>query len=280
MPTRNIHNCNLFYEDLGNRNAKETIAFLNGVMASTNSWEKIYLPAIEKGYRVILHDFMGQMKSDKPDREYSFAEHAVMTIELLESLEAKNVHFVGTSYGGEIALKLAIMFPQYPQSLTIIDSVSELDEVLIGFVESWKILIDNCNGEDFFKAVIPSIYGAKYIKANKESLMQRAHLFNKLEDSYPGFFQGQKKLYATFLSDAYQSEYLKEIQCPTLVICGKDDILKPPKFSRIIAQGIKNAELLLLPDCGHVAVFEKPEEITEATLRFIQKTKTENKNGN
>jgi 3-oxoadipate enol-lactonase len=63
---------------------------------------------------------------------------------------------------------------------------------------------------------------------------------------------------------------LNEIKAPTLIICGMDDILKPPKFSKIIQDEIKGSELVLLEDCGHVAIFEKYKEIIDLIKKWIE----------
>lgn len=66
MPYLKVNGIKLFYEVKGNPDCKETVAFFNGVMASTSSWA-YQVPVFEKlGYRIILHDFKGQTLSDKP----------------------------------------------------------------------------------------------------------------------------------------------------------------------------------------------------------------------
>ena len=65
----------LYYEIHGDPNGTETIAFFNGVMASVSSWALLY-PVFERaGFRVIVHDFKGQLTSSKPAGPYSFAQH-------------------------------------------------------------------------------------------------------------------------------------------------------------------------------------------------------------
>ncbi|MGC8015913.1 alpha/beta fold hydrolase, partial [Salmonella enterica] len=81
-------------------------------------------------YKILLHDFKGQLKSEKPKGPYSFKEHAYESKLLMDELDIKKVHIIGTSYGGEVALRFAIDYPQYVKSISIIDSVSELDETL------------------------------------------------------------------------------------------------------------------------------------------------------
>jgi 3-oxoadipate enol-lactonase len=114
----------------------------------------------------------------------------------------------------------------------------------------------------------PSIYGPDFIKNNKEMLTKRALATKNVP---PDYFEGQKTLYDTFAADVYMTSDLHLITCPALILCGEDDILKKPKFSKIIADNIKNSEYLLIPGCGHVAIFEKTNEICSAILGFIMK---------
>ena len=258
----------LFYELKGDPNGKETVAFLNGVMASTTSWA-LLTPVFEKlGFRIILHDFKGQLKSSKPSGPYSFAEHSAEARALFEHIGVQKLHLVGTSYGGEVAMKFAILYPDMVKTISIIDSVSELDPVLEGFVLGWKILCDTGDGEVFFNGMAPSIYGPQFMTANRDMLNERAR---GIKSSPNNYLEGQKILYDTFAQDVAMTEELSKIMCPALVLCGEDDILKPPKFSKIIAENIKNSEYLTIPDCGHVAIFEKPKELESAILGFILK---------
>jgi 3-oxoadipate enol-lactonase len=260
-----INNFELFVEDLGNPNG-EVIVFLNGVMASTNSWYTIIKPFVQLGYRIILHDFKGQLKSDKPKGIYTFKEHAKETIEILRNLNIKKAHFVGTSYGGEVALNIGFRFPEFVKSLVIIDSVSETDQKMIDEINLWIDLCEKKDGYAFFWGMAKSIYGPKFMKENMDFLEQRANAMRHIDPSY---FEGQIALYKTFNQDVYMTNRLNEIKAPTLIICGKDDILKPPKFSKLMHQHIEASELVLLEDCGHVAIFEKYEEIIDLIKNWI-----------
>lgn len=264
----NYNGTEIYYEVKGIEDAKHVVAFFNGVMASTSSWDK-YWPMFEKiGFKVILHDFKGQLKSSKPKGPYTFDEHVQEAKALFEHLGVHNIHLVGTSYGGEIAMKFAINESQMTQSITVIDSVSQLDEVMIHFIKNWSDLCDLQNKERFFYGMLPSIYGERYLKNNKETLKKRASAMNSIPSSY---FQGQKYLYETFLNEATITDLLHKIKCPTLVVCGEEDILKPVKYSRIIAENIKQSEFVILPDCGHVAIFEKTDELLSLITGFVLK---------
>lgn len=268
MPNLKVKNVNLYYELLGNADSKETVVFFNGVMASVNSWIN-QVPLFEKfDFKILLHDFKGQLMSDKPQEPYTFKEHAEEAKLLMDYLEIKKVHIVGTSYGGEVAMRFAIDYPEYVKSISIIDSVSEIDETLRLFIEGWKGLAEEKNGEKFFWGMMPSIYHNSFIEKNKQMLEQRAKIFKNMPNEY---FTGQVFLYDTFEKDINMTGELKKIQCPSLVVCGENDILKPRKFSQIIAANIPNSEFAVIPDCGHVTIFEKPDILNSMLLGFILK---------
>ncbi|HBA56078.1 MAG TPA: hypothetical protein DCZ04_16930, partial [Syntrophorhabdus aromaticivorans] len=62
---------------------------------------------------------------------------------------------------------------------------------------------------------------------------------------------------------------LKSIQTPSLIICGEDDLLTPPKYSEYLHKIIRNSQLNLIRDAGHMAPLEKPEEINNMILPFV-----------
>lgn len=264
-----INGNELFVEDLGLKN-NETIVFLNGVMTTTSSWYELSEWFVKNGYRVVLHDFKGQLKSEKPTGPYTFKEHAEDTIEILKNLGIKKAHFIGTSYGGEVALKIGILFPDFVQTLSVIDSVSELDNQLKSEIKNWIKLCKIGDGYQFFWGMAEGIYSKDYIEKNKPFLEKRAYATKHMDPSY---FEGQIRLYETFMNDVWMTEELKTINSPTLVVCGELDTLKPPKFSKIIAKSISQSEYVIIPDAGHVVIFEKPKELLSILIGFIKKNK-------
>ncbi|QVK20964.1 alpha/beta hydrolase [Mycoplasmatota bacterium] len=268
MPYFEYKESQLFYEVKGNNDGDEVIAFFNGVMASTNSWINQY-PIFEKlGYKVLLHDFKGQLKSDKPIGPYTFKDHAKEAKALMDHLKIKKVHIIGTSYGGEVAMRFAIEYPEVTKSISIIDSVSELDSVLEYFVSGWKTLAMERDVEKFYWGMLPTIYDSSFIENNIEILKERVEKLKRVPGEY---FVGQGYLYDTFINDVYMTDELSKIKCPALVVCGENDILKPVKFSKIIADNISDSEYVIIPGCGHVTIFEKPDVLNSMLIGFILK---------
>ncbi len=66
-------------------------------------------------------------------------------------------------------------------------------------------------------------------------------------------------------------QLLSSINVPTLVVVGEDDVLTPPADARRIAEGIAGAELVVIPDAGHLSNLEQPDRFTAAVERFAER---------
>lgn len=66
-------------------------------------------------------------------------------------------------------------------------------------------------------------------------------------------------------------ERLADIRCPTLVVCGTEDRLTPPKYSAFLAERIPHAELVLIEGAGHMVITEKPDLLARAIEEALAK---------
>jgi len=64
---------------------------------------------------------------------------------------------------------------------------------------------------------------------------------------------------------------LKKIRQPTLMMVGEHDILTPPHLSRILVEGIPDAELVVLPGVGHFCHAENPIEFADRVASFLKR---------
>lgn len=55
---------------------------------------------------------------------------------------------------------------------------------------------------------------------------------------------------------------LASIRCPTLVLCGREDLITPPDAHEELAAGIAGAQLVIIEECGHLLPLEQPEQVT------------------
>jgi pimeloyl-ACP methyl ester carboxylesterase len=63
---------------------------------------------------------------------------------------------------------------------------------------------------------------------------------------------------------------LTTIQCPTLVLCGREDAWAPPARHEVIAKMIRHSTLEIIPECGHMSPIERPRAVNRAFRRWIE----------
>jgi pimeloyl-ACP methyl ester carboxylesterase len=62
---------------------------------------------------------------------------------------------------------------------------------------------------------------------------------------------------------------LPTIECPTLVLVGREDALTPVAMAEEIAAGVPGARLEVVPDCGHLSTMERPEAVNRALRAWL-----------
>ncbi|MDH3254204.1 MAG: alpha/beta hydrolase [Acidobacteriota bacterium] len=262
MPEIELDGLSIHYDVLGEG---EPIAFLNGVMMTAQSWV-LQTSMFRQRYRCVMHDFRGQLLSSKPTTPWSMEDHVEDFRAVVDALEIERFHVVGTSYGGEVGMLFAAAYPERVKSLSLISCVSRVDPELEAAVAGWRDAALEAP-ETLCRVSLPFNFSPSFIAAHADVLAQGEA---RLAGCPPAFFDAFARLI-----DAFQrldaTEALAHITCPTLVVVGELDALKPPRCSREIADRISTSELLLVPDAGHAVIIEKPEEVNAALLGFIAK---------
>lgn len=260
-----IDGIQLHYETRGE--SGDWIVLLNGIAMTTANWNPV-CAVLERENRILLHDFRGQLLSDKPGSGYSLKGHADDLATLLGELGIGKAHIVGTSYGGEVAIEFALAHPDRTKSLVIIDSVTELDPLLESAVESWKAAAA-CDPVTFYRVIFPWNYSPAYIGENKAVIASRE---KAVAGFPPEWFAAFRSLCDAFLA-IDQTPRLGDISCPTLVVFGSEDILKGRRFAEIIVRNIKGAILEVVAGAGHAVVIERPDRVAGILASFFDKRK-------
>jgi len=263
MPKARVNGIELYYELHGPAESRETVVFVNDVLANTTSWFN-QLPLFSKEYRVLLYDCRGQGQSDKPAQDYTLELHAEDLNALLETLGIKRAHIVGISYGGEIGMTLALRYPKRVESLVMADSVSQVDALLEAKIEAWTAAAKTKDPKLFFLVTAPDIFSEGFLSQNLDFMRIIEEQYTKLD------YDAVVRLIARFREFNLTPE-LSKIEAPTLIICGEQDTLKPVKYSQLIHQKILHSELFVVKDAGHAITYEKPQEFNTLVLGFLEK---------
>jgi pimeloyl-ACP methyl ester carboxylesterase len=63
---------------------------------------------------------------------------------------------------------------------------------------------------------------------------------------------------------------LHTLQCPTLVLCGREDAWAPPSRHDAMARMIRHGTLEIIPDCGHMSTLERPQAVNQAFRCWLE----------
>ena len=264
MPKINFNGAELYYELHGSGN--EVVVLNNGVIASTATWAN-QLPALTPHYRVLLYDMRGQGRSQKwmaGDPDYTWQTHADDLAALLDALAIEKAHIGGISYGGELSLVFALRYPQCCHSLFVADAVSHVEPQLQAIVESWILAAQTGDHELFYRSTWFWNFSERFFASHYDLLVSRIEAAKALD--LPSVIQ----LCRCFNSLDITGQ-LAQIELPTCVLVGEQDILKPVHYSQAIANAVPNSELHVLPRTGHASFWEKLAEFNTILLGFLQK---------
>jgi 3-oxoadipate enol-lactonase len=260
MPYLQREQNRIYWESLGKG---EPVAFLNGILMTVDSW-KLQTLEIGRHFRCVMHDFRGQLRSSKPDSAWTLEDHARDLKALLDDLGIDTCHVVGTSYGGEVGMLFAATWPERVRSLSVIASVSELGPDTDRIARDWRRAALEAP-MSLYQTMLPTTFSPEFVAANPGLIEQGEARLKACDQAFFKAFAG--------LVDAFCAleitPILDRIRCPALVIAGEKDLLKPPRYSQIIADGIEGSELLVAPGAGHAVVLEQPEFINRKLVDFI-----------
>ncbi len=254
----------LYYEVYGD--SGEWLLILNGIMMSTASW-KDFIDPFSKNFRLLLVDFRDQGRSSKLENmDYDCSFHVSDLVELLDCLGIDKINMTGVSYGGQVALEFAKLFPERLKTLQLVTIIPKVNNYLTALGDSWESAAKIGDGEEFFKIAIPPIYSDVFYEKNPEWLKNRQKMFKDLLkrewfESFIRLSQSAKHFNRT--------DVLKEIKIPVLVLCGEKDIITPASIMKEMAEEIDDCTTLIIPEAGHAAFLEKPSEFITSITGFI-----------
>jgi 3-oxoadipate enol-lactonase len=149
----------LFHQSEG---TGEPLLLLNGIAMSAVSWDVVARP-LAKSYRVIRCDFRGQLMTPMSPPS-DIAEHADDVAALLDHLEIKRTHLIGTSFGGVVGTLVAARYPDRVRSLTTIASANGFDEGMADEVARWRAALP----DQWFEGLIGLLDSAHSLRLGDE----------------------------------------------------------------------------------------------------------------
>jgi len=237
---------------VGIQEGLRTLIFVHGSGGSHLLWNH-QRRFFEKSYNVVAVDLPGHGEAGSEGEESieAYAEHL---FHLLRVLPGSAFCLFGHSLGGAIVQQFTLIYPQYVEAL-----------VLVGTGARLRVLSKILEGiQERFEETVKMVCNYAFSKETSRDMLAKG--VETMLKARPAV------LYGDFAAcDRFDIMGLVgTIRVPTLVICGGDDMMTPPKYARFLAEKMKGARLEIIDGAGHMVMIEKPDEFNIRVMEFLE----------
>lgn len=259
--TVNVNGLNLSYDDLGE--GQVPIVFLHGFPFDKTMWQE-QLDYLKSTHRVIACDIRGFGKSKDEESHLSMDLFANDLILFIDKLDLDKVIVCGLSMGGYVALNAITRFPSRFEALILCDTQCIAD--------SYDVKAKRYKTIDEVKEYGASNFNEGFIKNvfHEDSIANKPELVEQLRSVV--FSNSQHIISQGLIALAERLEtcsILDEINVPTLIVCGREDVVTPLDESKFMNKHIKGSVLHVINNAGHVSNLEEPLKFNKLLRDFL-----------
>jgi 3-oxoadipate enol-lactonase len=254
----------LYVEEAGSGPA---LLLLHGIGSSAASFHH-QLEFLSLHRRVLAWDAPGFGRSDDPPGPPGMDGYADAAARVLEQFDAAPAHVLGASFGGVIGVRLALRHPGAVRSLILADSTPGSG------TDPAKAAAMRGRGDELAEQG-PHAFAAQRARrllspAAPSALVDDVRRNIAQSTRLPGYAWA-----AEAMADTDHRPDFKDVQVPTLVLCGAEDQVCPPPVSKAMAKAIPGARLALIDGAGHVSYLEQPDRFNELVEGFLDEVEDE-----
>lgn len=236
-----------------------------GVTAWAN-WNKLF-PLLKDDFRVIAPDMSGFGFTEREkDPVYSMNNWVQQTIDLFDALGIEKANLVGNSFGGALALSMAIKYPERINKLVLMGSMGVSFPLTYGLDRVWGYEPSFANMEELLEIFTydHSFATKDLIKTRYESSMQPG-----FQESFSAMFPAPRQKSVEAMAGS--QDYIRNIPHETLIVHGREDRVIPIETSLKLMELIDNAQLHIFGKCGHWTQIEHTEEFAALISSFFRR---------
>ncbi len=245
-----------------------TAVLVHGFGASTTEWLEL-MPALNAaGFRTVAMDLRGHGWSTRPDGDYSIEGQAALVLALLERLGVDRFAIVGHSWGSAVSLQVVLEARERVERIVLYNGMFFDDQQPVLF--SWARL----------PGLGEAIYGGMYPQRQEDKLAfafydPAAHI---TEDMVELLHQSMDRpgTLAAALAGVRQMDYepleasYSSIEQPVLLLWGREDEVTPLEYGERLQNQLQDAQLVVIPQCGHLPMVEVPVRTNAEVVRFLE----------
>jgi 3-oxoadipate enol-lactonase len=260
MPNLKVNGASIHYSEHGNG---VPVVLLHGYPLDHRVWhhQSRELAGIS---RVIAPDLPGFGHST-PRGAFTMESLADDVFGLLTSIRALPCVLGGLSMGGYVALAYQAKYANTLRGLVLVDTRAEADSAEGKAGREKQIeLVDREGAAAIAEAMLPKLL-------SEETFTKQPELVKELREviaSCPP--QTIKWALAAMRDRPDLRGTLAKVAAPTLIIVGQEDVITPLAASQAMQLAIRGSRLEVIPGAGHMAVTEKPHEVSVAITKFLR----------
>ena len=272
-----VNGFNVHYRMVGQ--GKPLVVLLHGSFLSLRSW-RLVMDELAKTATVLALDRPAFGSTSRPRSStatgvsYTPEAQSDLVLALIKKLGFSKAVLIGNSTGGTLTLLAALRHPQHVEGVVLVDAMvysgyatSEVPALIKPVMKAMTPLFSR-----IMKLLITKLYGRLLYGFwyNKERLQN-----DVLEAFRADLMTGDwsRAFWELFVEThhLHLDERLRTISMPSLVITGEHDVMVKKEESMRLAGELPGAELLVVPDCGHLPHEERPEVFVAAVKKFLKK---------
>jgi 2-hydroxymuconate-semialdehyde hydrolase len=234
------------YHDAGEG---EPVLLIHGSGPGVTGWAnwRLTIPALSTRFRVLAPDMVGFGYTERPaDARYTMENWVTHVIAFLDALGIKRAHVVGNSFGGGLALALAIRAPHRVGRLVLMGSAGVSFPITEGLDRVWGYTpsIDNMRGLlDVFA------YNRSLLNEDLARMRYEASIRPGFQEAFERMFPPPRQRGVDGLASPESA--IRELPHQTLLVHGREDKVIPLASSYRLLELIPRAQLHVFGECGH-----------------------------
>jgi 2-hydroxymuconate-semialdehyde hydrolase len=235
-----------------------------GVSAWAN-WGRLF-PLLKDDFQILAPDLLGFGYTERlPGKKNNMISWIKQTIDFLDALKIEKTNLVGNSFGGALALSLAIRYPNRISKIVLMGSMGVSFPITYGLNQGWGYEPSLEAMEELLELFTydHSFANEALIKTRYESSIQPG-----FQESFSTMFpeprqQGVERM-------AADQNYIRNIPHETLIIHGREDRVIPLDNAYKLLHLIDNAQLHVFGHCGHWTQIEHTQEFADLIRNFFK----------
>ncbi len=252
------------YHDVG---SGHPALLIHGSGPGVSGWAnwRMTIPVLSQVSRVIVPDMVGFGFTDRPTGiQYNLDNWVAQVIGLLDALKIEQTDLVGNSFGGALALALAIRHPQRVRRLVLMGSAGVHFELTDGLDLAWGYTPSIANMR---KLLDVFAYDRNLVTDELAELRYKASIQPGFQEAFSSMFPAPRQNGVKALMS--KEEDIRALPHDTIVIHGREDQIIPLANSVTLANWIPRSQLHVFGRCGHWTQIEHAARFNKLVSNFF-----------